>query len=109
MVNDDIERLKIHNRMMYVLTGDEQYQKVSQIASAKMTHQKMQERKYRKRKGGYFRRPDRSLNEKKKRRASAQKADTMESEQEQPLMVERPLKAADDEPMEVDQIHQDEA
>ena len=33
----------------------------------------------------------------------------MQSEQEQPLMIERPLKTADDEPMEVDQIHQDEA
>ena len=50
------------------------------------------------------------MNEKKKRRASAQKADTcMKSEQEQPLMAEERVKAADDEPMEVDQIHQEEA
>ena len=33
----------------------------------------------------------------------------MESEQKQPFMIESPLKAADDEPMEVDQIYQDEA
>ena len=38
VVNDAIERLKIHNRMMYVLTGDEQYQKVSQAVGAKITH-----------------------------------------------------------------------
>ena len=74
-----------------------------------MTQQKIKEKNYRKRKGGYFRRPDRSLNEKKKRRASAQKADTMESEHKQPFMIERPLKAADDDPMKVDQIHQEEA
>ena len=55
-------------------------------------------------------RPDPTLNEKKKRKASTQKADTsMESEQKQNFMVERPLKDADDEPMEVDQIHQEEA
>ena len=33
----------------------------------------------------------------------------MESEQKQPYMIERPLEAADDEPMEVDQINLDEA
>ena len=75
-----------------------------------MTNQKIKERQRRRKGGCYFTRPDRSLNEKKKRSASAKKADTiMQSEQEQPLMIERPLKTADDEPMEVDQIYQDES
>ena len=76
-----------------------------------MTQQKRKDRKYKKRGAKRFsHKPDRTLNEKKKRRASAQKADTSrESEQKQPFMIEMPLKAADDEPMEVDQIHQDEA
>ena len=42
-VLDEIERLKIHNRMMYVLTGDEQYKKVSQAVGATMTNQKIKE------------------------------------------------------------------
>ena len=37
-VVDEIERLKIHNRMMYVLTGDRQYQKESQVTSAMITN-----------------------------------------------------------------------
>jgi hypothetical protein len=97
-VVDEIERLKIYNRMMYVLTGDRQYQKESQAIGGKMTQQKRKQRRYKKR-GSFYRRPDRSLNEKKKRRASAQKADTS---------MEKPLKANDDEPMVVDNIHQEE-
>ena len=38
VVKNEIERLKIHNRMMWVLTGDSQYQKESQLASARMTN-----------------------------------------------------------------------
>ena len=50
------------------------------------------------------------MNEKKKRRASAQKADTsMQSEQEQPLMAEEPVKADDDAPMEEVEVNQEEA
>jgi hypothetical protein len=36
-VEDDIERRKIHNRMMYVLTGDRQYQKESQAIGGKLS------------------------------------------------------------------------
>lgn len=95
VVKNEIERLKIHNRMMWVLTGDSQYQKESLAIGAMTTHQKMKERK-RKKRGSFYRRPDRSLNEKKKRRASAQKH-------------EKPLKAKNDVPMEVDEIRQEEA
>jgi hypothetical protein len=95
VVKNEIERLKIHNRMMWVLTGDSQYQKESLAIGARTTHQKMKERK-RKKRGSFFKRPDRSLNEKKKRRAEAQK-------------LEKPLKANGDEPMEVDEIRQEEA
>jgi hypothetical protein len=38
VVVDETERRKIHNKMMYVLTGDRQYQKESQVASARMTN-----------------------------------------------------------------------
>jgi hypothetical protein len=41
VVKNEIERLKIHNRMMWVLTGDCQYQKESQAIGAMTTHQKM--------------------------------------------------------------------
>jgi len=95
VVKNEIERLKIHNRMMWVLTGDSQYQKESQSVAALQTNQKKEQRK-RKKRGNFYRRPDRSLNEKKKRRASAQKH-------------EKPLKANGDEPMEVDEIRQEEA
>ncbi len=97
VVVDEIERLKIHNRMMYVLTGDRQYLKESQSIGGKMTLQKREQRK-RKKKGSFYKRPDRSLNEKKKIRASAQKAG-----------MEKPLKAIDDEPMEMDEIRQEVA
>jgi hypothetical protein len=108
-VVDEIERLKIHNRMMYVLTGDRQYLKESQSIGGYMTQQKRKQRRYKKR-GRFTHRPDPSLNEKKKRRASAKKADTsMELVQEQPLMVEKPLNVYDDEPMEVDKIRQEQA
>jgi hypothetical protein len=70
VVKNEIERLKIHNRMMWVLTGDCQYQKESQSVAALQTNQKKEQRK-RKKRGSFYRRPDRSLNEKKKRRASA--------------------------------------
>ena len=95
VVKNEIERLKIHNRMMWVLTGDSEYQKESLAIGARTTHQKMKERK-RKKRGSFYRRPDRSLNEKKKRRASAQKH-------------EKPLKANNYVPMEVDEIRQEEA
>jgi hypothetical protein len=78
LIEDETERRKIHNRMMYVLTGDRQYQKESQAFGARMTLQKREQRKYRKRKGRRFdQRKDHSLNEKKKRRVSAQKADAI--------------------------------
>ena len=71
----------------------------------------MKERKRRKKGSKRFtHRPDPTLNEKKNRRASAQKADTsMKLVQEQPLMVEKPLKANDDEPMEVVEIRHEDA
>jgi hypothetical protein len=81
--------------MMYVLTGDRQYQKDSLAVGARTTHQNMKERKGKKR-GIFYRRPDHSLNEKKKRRAFAQK-------------LEKPLKANNEVPMEVDEIRQEEA
>jgi hypothetical protein len=59
------------------------------------TNQKKEQRK-RKKRESFYRRPDRSLNEKKKRRASAQKH-------------EKPLKANNEVPMEVDEIRQEEA
>jgi CII-binding regulator of phage lambda lysogenization HflD len=40
LIEDETERRKIHNRMMYVLTGDHQYQKESQAIGARMTNQK---------------------------------------------------------------------
>ena len=65
-----------------------------------MSQQKRQMRQ--RRKGRRFtHKPDRTLNERKRRRVSAQKADiNVESVQEQPLMVEKPVKADDDAPME---------
>jgi hypothetical protein len=110
-VVDETERRKIHNRMMYLLTGDRQYQKDSQAIGRLVANHKRTQRKYRKRGAkGFDRRKDHSINLKKKRRASAQKADiSIESEQEQPLMVEQALKADDDAPMDVDQIRQEEA
>jgi hypothetical protein len=73
VVEDETERRKIHNRMMYVLTGDRQYQKESQAIGPAIANLKKQMRKRRK-KGAmsFFKRPDPTLNEKKKRRASAQ-------------------------------------
>jgi len=73
-VVDEIERARITNRMMYVLTGEQQYQAESLVAGAMATLQKRKQ-KQRKRRGRFTRRPDRTLNEEKKRRASAQKAD----------------------------------
>ena len=74
-VVDEMERARITNRMMYVLTGDQQYQAESLVAAAMATLQKRKE-KQRKRRGRFTRRPDRTLNEeKKRRRAEAQKAD----------------------------------
>jgi len=99
VVKNEIERLKIHNRMMWVLTGDSQYQKESQSVGGKITQEKREQRK-RKKRGSFYRRPDRSLNEKKKRRASAQKHEKpLKSNGDEPL----------DEPMEVDEIRQEEA
>ena len=69
-VADEIERRKIHNRMMYVLTGDRIYQKDSQAIGFAMANLKKQSRKRRKA-GRLTHKPDRTLNEKKKRRASA--------------------------------------
>ena len=49
----------------------------------------------------FFKRPDPTLNEKKKRRVSAQQADSNTMEvHEQFSMVEKPVKADDDMPME---------
>jgi hypothetical protein len=111
VVEDETERRKIHNRMMYVLTGDRQYQKESQTFGARMTLQKREQRKYRKRKGRRFDlRKDHTLNEKKKRRASAQKADAiMQYEEEQPLMAEKAIKSQDDAPMEEVEVKHEDA
>jgi len=40
VVKNEIERLKIHNRMMWVLTGESQYQKESLAIGARTTNQK---------------------------------------------------------------------
>jgi hypothetical protein len=94
-VVDEMERVRITNRMMYVLTGDQQYQAESLVAGGLTTQQKRNEKK-RKRRGRFTRRPDRTLNEKKKGRAEAQKANaSRESEQE------LPINHADDAVMEV--------
>ena len=71
----------------------------------------MKERKRRKKGSKRFtHRPDPTLNEKKKRRASAQKADAnCEVVPELSLIIEKPLKADDDVPMEVDEIRQEDA
>ena len=74
-----------------------------------MSQQKRQMRQ--RRKGRRFtHKPDRTLNEKKRRRASAQNADiNIESIQEQPLMVEKPVKADDDAPMEKVKVYHEDA
>jgi hypothetical protein len=59
VVEDETERRKIHNRMMYVLTGDRKYQKESQSIGGKMSQQKREQRK-RKKRGSFFQRPDHS-------------------------------------------------
>jgi hypothetical protein len=62
-VEDETERRKIHNRMMYVLTGDRQYQKDSQSIGRLVANHKRTQRKYRKRGAkGFDRRKDHSLN-----------------------------------------------
>jgi hypothetical protein len=95
---------------MYVLTGDRQYQKESQAIGRLVANLKRTQRKYRKRGAkGFDRRKDHTLNEKKKIRASAQKAHAiMESEQEKPLMAEQAIKVDDNALMEVDDIHKEE-
>jgi hypothetical protein len=40
VVKNEIKRLKIHNRMMWVLTGDSQYQKESKSVAGLLTNQK---------------------------------------------------------------------
>ena len=111
VVQDETERRKIHNRMKYVLTGDRQYQKESQSFGARMTLQKREQRKYRKRKGRRFDlRKDHTLNEKKKRRASTQKANAiMQNEEEQPLMAEKSIKSQNDAPMEEVEVNHEDA
>ena len=69
-VEDGMEKVRIHNRMMYVLTGEQQYMAESLVAGAMATNQKRTEKR-RKRRGGFHRRPDRSLNKRKKERAAA--------------------------------------
>jgi hypothetical protein len=64
-----------------------------------MTNQKKHMKKYKKR-GSFYRRPDHSSNQKKRRRASSQKLDTS---------MDKPSKTIDDEPIEVDEICQEEA
>ena len=109
VVEDETERRKIHNRMMYVLTGDRQYQKESQSIGGKMSQQKRQMRQ--RRKGRRFtHKPDRTLNEKRRRRASAQNADINNGPlQELPLMVEKTVKANDDAPMEKVKVYHEDA
>jgi hypothetical protein len=90
--------------MMYVLTGDRQYQKESQSIGGKMSQQKRQMRQRRKGKR-FTHKPDRTVNEKKRRRASAQKADiSIVKEQEQPF-----IKADVDAPMEVVEVNHEDA
>jgi hypothetical protein len=68
-------------------------------------------RKYRKRKGRRFDlRKDHTLNEKKKRRASAQKANAiMQNEEEQPLMADKSIKSQDNAPMEEVEVNHEDA
>jgi hypothetical protein len=110
-VADELERVRIHNRMMYVLTGDQKYQMESQVASAMAATQKRKQRR-RKRGNTFFRRPDRSLTVKRQRRAFASRAEaTREPEPGHPLMIVEPLKADEDVAMdeEEDEIHQEDA
>ena len=104
VVANEIERARIHNRMMYVLTGDKKYQVESLVAGAMTTNQKRKQRKYKKR-GRFYHRPDHTLSEKKRKRAEAQKAEaSREPEPEQPIMAEEPVMEDVEEPMEVDEI-----
>jgi len=67
-VKDETERRRLHNRMMYVLSGDEKYQKDSRAIGLAIVNQKRQMRKRRRGVKGFDRRKDH-------RRASAQKAE----------------------------------
>ena len=107
-VKDEMDRARIHNRMMYVLTGEPRYQVESLVAGGQTTQRKIQERK-RKRRRGFHHRPDRTLNEQRKRRAAAQRADASREAELHPLMAATALKEEVKEPMEVDEIHQEDA
>jgi hypothetical protein len=44
-VKDETERRRLHNRMMYVLSGEEKYQNDSRAIGLAIVHQKRQMRK----------------------------------------------------------------
>ena len=111
MVKDETERRRLHNRMMYVLSGEEKYQNDSRAIGLAIVHQKRQMRKRKRGAKGFVRRKDHALNEKKKkRRASAQKAEVrMESVNEQALMAGKVLKEGEDAPIDEVEVSNEEA
>ena len=64
MVKDETERRRLHNRMMYVLSGEEKYQKDSRAIGIAIVHQKRQMRKRKRDAKGLVRRKDHALHEK---------------------------------------------
>ena len=77
--------------MIYVLTGEQQYQVESLVDAALTTNQKKKEKQRKRRRSGFHRRPYRTLNEEKKRKASCQKAeDSNEANNTDDLVMEVP-------------------
>ena len=110
MVKDETERRRLHNRMMYVLSGDEKYQNDSRAIGLAIANQMRQMRKRKRRGKGLVRRKDHALNEKKKRRACAQKIEvSMESVDEQALMAGTVLKEGEDAPADGVEVGNEEA